>query len=88
MSTYVSADNESRAEGRSSETLRYIAAETTKYLRTLPADFVNIIDRIPQNVKRWLTIEVRDMKYDDFLDENLWSKSYRIVTDAFTDIDV
>ena len=88
MSTYVSADNESRAEGRSPETLRYIAAETTKYLRTLPADFVNVIDRIPQDVKRWLTIEVRDMKYEDFLDENLWSKSYRIVTDAFTDIDV
>lgn len=88
MSTYVSADNESRAEGRSLETLRYIAAETTKYLRTLPSDFVNVIDRIPQDVKRWLTIEVRDMKYEDFLDENLWSKSYRIVTDAFTGIDV
>lgn len=28
------------------------------------------------------------MKYEDFLDENLWSKSYRIVTDAFTGIDV
>ena len=85
MSVYVSADNKDRNETRKPETLRYIASKTTQFIRTLPVDFVDITERIPENISHFLTIEVREMKYDEFLDENLWSKSYRTITDAFCD---
>jgi hypothetical protein len=83
MKVYVSADNKDRNETRKPETLRYIAPKTTEFIRTLPVDFVDITERIPESISHFLTIEIREMKYEDFLDENLYSKSYRTITDAF-----
>jgi hypothetical protein len=85
MKVYVSADNKDRNETRKPETLRYIAPKTTELIRTLPVEFRDFIERIPERIIHFLTIEVREMKYEDFLDENLYSKSYRTITDAFMD---
>ena len=85
MKVYVSADNKDRNETRKPETLRYIAPKTTEFIRTLPVDFVGITERISESISHFLTIEIREMKYEDFLDENLYSKSYRTITDAFID---
>lgn len=87
MKVYVCADSKDKNETRRPEFLRYIASETTKFIRTLSVDFVDFIECIPDRISHFLTIEIREMKYEDFLDENLWSKSYRTITDAFTGSD-